>query len=174
MKFNKKYFRIILISLTGLLLIPFKLIILSNNLIPINGIITEVHKSSTRIPYYSFKLSKDSTIFYNSGTGILSNLKNDREILYSEKNKELSFYIDKGDLPKLNTGKEIKYIGLQKTNVLIDLYYHLVSGLWNFIFGMLCIIMMALNTYALYHYKNKVFEVLIIIYLFYGISMLML
>lgn len=174
MKSTKKSLKIVLISAIALLFLPLKLIILNNNLVPINGVIKEVEKSSTRIPYYKFRLSDDSTIYYNSGRGLLSNIKTDKEILYNEKNKEISFYISKVDFSKLNKGEEIKYIGLEKRNVLIDLYYHSVSGLWNVVLGMLCIVMMALNTYAVYTYKKKVFEVFIIIYMLLGISMLML
>lgn len=174
MKSAKKSLKIVLISAIALLFLPLKLIILNNNLVPINGVIKEVEKSSTRIPYYKFRLSDDSTIYYNSGRGLLSNIKTDKEILYNGKNKEISFYISKVDFSKLNKGEEIKYIGLEKRNVLIDLYYHSVSGLWNVVLGMLCIVMMALNTYAVYTYKKKVFEVFIIIYMLLGISMLML
>lgn len=174
MKSAKKSLKIVLISAIALLFLPLKLIILNNNLVPINGVIKEVEKSSTRIPYYKFRLSDDSTIYYNSGRGLLSNIKTDKEILYNEKNKEISFYISKVDFSKLNKGEEIKYIGLEKRNVLIDLYYHSVSGLWNIVLGMFCIVMMALNTYAVYTYKKKVFEVFIIIYMLLGISMLML
>lgn len=174
MKFDKKSLKIVLISVIGLLFLPIKLIILNNNLTPIQGTITEVQKSSTRVPYYKFRLSGDSTLYYNSGRGIISNIKNDRDILYNGKNKEISFYIDKKDLSNRNKGKEIQYIGLEKRNVLIDLYYHSVSGLWNFVFGMFCIVMMALNTYAVYTYKQKLFEIFIVIYLLLGISILML
>lgn len=174
MKSTKKSLKIVLISAIALLFLPLKLIILNNNLVPINGVIKEVENSSTRIPYYKFRLFDDSTIYYNSGRGLLSNIKTDKEILYNGKNKEISFYISKVDFSKLNKGEEIKYIGLEKRNVLIDLYYHSVSGLWNVVLGMLCIVMMALNTYAVYTYKKKVFEVFIIIYMLLGISMLML
>lgn len=174
MKSAKKSLKIVLISAIALLFLPLKLIILNNNLVPINGVIKEVENSSTRIPYYKFRLSDDSTIYYNSGRGLLSNIKTDKEILYNGKNKEISFYISKVDFSKLNKGEEIKYIGLEKRNVLIDLYYHSISGLWNVVLGMLCIVMMALNTYAVYTYKKKVFEVFIIIYMLLGISMLML
>ncbi|SKB39791.1 hypothetical protein SAMN05660841_00278 [Sphingobacterium nematocida] len=174
MKSTKKSLKIVLISAIALLFLPLKLIILNNNLVPINGVIKEVEKSSTRIPYYKFRLSDDSTIYYNSGRGLLSNIKTDKEVLYNGKNKEISFYISKVDFSKLNKGEEIKYIGLEKRNVLIDLYYHSISGLWNVVLGMLCIVMMALNTYAVYTYKKKVFEVFIIIYMLLGISMLML
>lgn len=174
MKSTKKSLKIVLISAIALLFLPLKLIILNNNLVPINGVIKEVENSSTRIPYYKFRLFDDSTIYYNSGRGLLSNIKTDKEILYNGKNKEISFYISKVDFSKLNKGEEIKYIGLEKRNVLIDLYYHSISGLWNVVLGMLCIVMMALNTYAVYTYKKKVFEVFIIIYMLLGISMLML
>ncbi|KKO89198.1 hypothetical protein AAW12_24045 [Sphingobacterium sp. Ag1] len=171
MKLNKRSLKIVILSVIGLLFLPVKLFILKNDLKPISGVITEVKKSSTRVAYYKFKLAGDSSLYYNSGRGLLSNFKNDKETLYNRKDKVINFYINKKDLSAINKGREIKYMGLNNQNLWIDLYYHSVSALWNVVFGMLCIVMMALNTYAVYTYKHKLFEKFIILYLLLGIAM---
>ncbi len=160
--------------MVGILYVPLKLLILKSNLTPVQGLLTKVEKSYTRIPFYRFHLSNDPTLFYNSGTGFLSNLKNDKEILYKGMNKEITFFVNKKDISKTKKETDIQYIGLQKKNVLIDLYYYFFSGFWDVVFSILCILMMGLNLYALYTFKIKLFQIFTFIYLFYGILILLL
>ena len=69
---NAGKFLIILISIIGILYIPFRMQVLKNHLVEINGILEEVEKSGTRKPYYRFKLGNyPNNIFYNSGNGFL-------------------------------------------------------------------------------------------------------
>lgn len=174
MNFNIKPVIIIIVSIIGILYIPSKLMILKNSLVPIRGSIIEVTKSYTRVPFYKFRLSNHSNLFYNSGTGILSNLKDDKEILYTNINKEVDFFINKKDIPGLEKGEDIKYIGLQRKNVLIDMFYYQFSQLGKLPFFIFCILMMCLNVYGVYTFKIRIFELLIILYLVYGILILVL
>lgn len=174
MSFNISPRMIIIVSIIGILYIPAKLMILKNSLIPIKGLVMEVTKSSTRIPFYKFRLSNHSNLFYNSGTGVLYKLKNDKEILYTSINKEIHFFISKADVSRLEEGKDVKYIGLQQKNVLIDLFYYKFSQLGKLPFFIFCILMMCLNTYGIYTFKIRIFEFLIILYLVYGILILVL
>lgn len=174
MNFNKKMTIIIIISIIGILYIPLRLVSLKNNLIPIQGSLIEVTKSSTRIPFYRFRLSDYPNIFYNSGTGFLSNLKSDKEILYKSVNKEITFFINRKDFSKLGKGDDVKYVGLQKKNVFIDLFYYDYSSFGKVFFSMFCILMMCLNLYGRYAFKTKIFEIFILFYLFYVILILIL
>ncbi|WP_294287576.1 hypothetical protein [uncultured Chryseobacterium sp.] len=174
MNFSSKPMMIIIVSMIGILYIPAKLMILKNSLIPIKGSVAEVNKSLTRIPFYKFRLSGHSNLFYNSGTGVLSNLKNDKEILYTNINREIDFFISKTDVLRLEKGKEVRYIGLQKKNVWIDLFYYQFSQLGKIPFFIFCILMMCLNTYGIYTFKLRIFEFMIISYLVYGILILIL
>lgn len=169
-----KSMMIIIFSIIGILYVPSKLMILNNDLIPVSGSVTEVKKSSTRIPFYRFRISNRSNLFYNSGTGLLSNLKNDKEVLYNNMNKEVGFFISKMDLPSIEKGKDINYIGLEKKNVLIDLFYYEFSQLGKlpfFFFGML---VTGFNAYGIYTFRKKIFELLAIFYLFYSFLILAL
>lgn len=174
MNFNIKPVMIIIVSIIGILYVPSKLMILKNNLIPVKGTIVEVAKSYTRVPFYKFRLSNHSNLFYNSGTGLLSNLKDDKEILYTNVNKEIDFFINKTESSKLEKGEDIKYIGLQGKNVLIDMFYYQFSQLGKLPFFIFCILMMCLNVYGVYTFKIRIFEILIVLYLFYGILILVL
>jgi hypothetical protein len=174
MNSNIRFFVIIIVSVIGILYVPLKLIILNNNLTPIQGSLIEVKKSGTRIPFYRFRISDYSNIFYNGGTGLLSNFKSDREILYNKNNKKITFFISKSDTSRIKKGKDIKYIGLQKNNIHIDLFYYQFSQLGKLPFFIFCILMMCLNVYGTYAFKRRVFEVLILLYLFYEILILVL
>lgn len=174
MNFNIKIFIIVLISIAGILYVPLKLIVLKSNLISINGTLTEVTKSFTRVPFYKFRIADYSNELYNSGTGVLSNLKDDKKILYNKNDKNITFFVNKKDFLKLKKGKDIQYIGLQKKNVFIDIFYYYFSQFGKLPFFIFCILMMCLNAYAIYTFKLKIFEFLIVVYLFYGILILVL
>lgn len=174
MNFKIKTFVIVLISIAGILYVPLKLILLKNNLVSINGVLTEVTKSFTRVPFYRFHIADYSNEFYNSGSGVLSNLKDDKKILFNKNYKNVTFFVNKEDLPDLKNGKDIQYIGLQKKNVFVDVFYYYFSQLGKIPFFIFCILMMCLNAYAIFTFKHKIFEFLLIAYLFYGILILVL
>lgn len=174
MNFKIKIFIIVVISIVGILYVPFKLIVLKKNLVDISGTVTDVKKSFTRVPFYSFRISESSNEFYNDGTGVLSNLKDDKKILYNRADKHITFFVNKNDLLNLEYRKDIQYIGLQKENVLIDIFYYYFSKFRKIPFFIFCILMMCLNAYAIYTFRLKIFEILIISYLFYGILILIL
>lgn len=165
---------IILISIIGILYVPFQIFYLKSQLVPIIEIITKVEKSHTRIPSYKFKTSNYQSVFYNSGTGFLSKFKNDKVLLYKGINKEITFYINENDFSKLDAGQNIKYIGLQKKNILIDLFYYYYSDFNKVFFSLIFLFIMCLNVYGLYIIKTKIFEYFLIIYLCYLILILIL
>ncbi|MGD1320660.1 hypothetical protein [Chryseobacterium sp. 2R14A] len=173
MNFKIKIF-VIIISFVGILYIPFKLFVLKSNLVGISGKVTVVKKSFTRIPFYRFRITDYSNEFYNDGTGLLSNLKDDKKILYNTADKQITFFVNKNDLAKLEYKKDIQYIGLQKENVFIDIFYYYFSKFGKIPFFIFCILMMCLNAYAIYTFKSKIFEFLLIAYLLYGILILVL
>lgn len=174
MKYNKRMLLIIIISVTGILYVPLRIVLLKNNITPISGLLTEVEKTYTRIPSYKFKTSNYQSVFYNSGKGFLSKFKNDKVLLYKGINKEITFYINEKDFSKLDAGQNIKYIGLQKKNILIDLFYYYYSDFNKVFFSLIFLFIMCLNVYGLYIIKTKIFEYFLIIYLCYLILILIL
>jgi len=165
---------IIILSIIGISYIPVKLMFLKNNLSPIEGTIREVTKSTNRFAYYQFYIDHYPNVFYNSGTGVLSFFKSDERILKFNINRKIKFYINSEDIEKLKKGEEVIYIGLQDKNIIIDVFYYYFSKLNKIPFFLFCILMMCLNFYGISILKNKIFEILLTVYLFLGMLILIL
>lgn len=165
---------IILISVIGIIYLPFKIFYLKSKLIPIKEVIKNVEKSHTRIPYYKFKVQRNLVEYYNSGNGLLSFFKNDEKILKRNINNELKFYINKEYTRDLEKNNKIFYIGLHNEHVYIDIFYYYFTGLGKFLFFLFCILIMCLNLYGVYVIKNRIFEIFLMYYIFYSIIILIL
>ena len=118
MKSNLKTSTLIL-SFIGLTFLPIAMLIQYNLLITIEGVLSEVNKSSHRTPYYKLNLNGYKSTFQNKGNGLLSFLK--PAIVYNK--KPVYFKILKDNLPFVNTYEKTTYIGFNGKDTLIDLYY---------------------------------------------------
>lgn len=165
---------IIVISVIGILYVPVRLLILKNNLNPIQGTVKNVEKSSDRFSYYQFHIDQYPNTFYNSGTGLLSFFKDDEKILKFNIDREIRFYINSEDIEKLKKGEKVIYMGLQGKNIIIDIFYYHFSKLSKMPFFLFCILMMCLNFYGIFILKSKIFEILLTVYLFLGMLILIL
>lgn len=158
---------IIILSVLGLLYVPLKMIILSHELTSIEGKLISMEKSRNRNPYFTFHLDNYSNLFYNEGNGTMSYFKDDEAVLKQNLNKNMSFFIHNDDFPKLNAREKIAYIGLQEKNIWIDLFYYHFSQLYKIPLIFFCIVMMIINFIGIRVYKNRIYEILLIIYFFY-------
>lgn len=161
-------------SIIGILYVPLQILYVKNQLVPLEKVILNIEKSHTRIPYYKFNVQGSPIKYYNSGNGFLSFLKNDGKLLKENINENLDYYINKKDLSINENSKDIFYIGLNKKNVFIDIFYSHFTGFGKFLFFLFCIFIMCLNIYGIYIIKNKIFEIFLTFYIFYSIIILIL
>lgn len=154
MKLTLKTFTLIC-TFIGLLSIPITMFIQYQRLVPIEGVLSEVNKTSNRTPYFKFNLHGYNCTFINKGNGTLSYLK--PAIVYNE--APVNFKILKYDLQFVNTYGKITYIGFGGKNTLIDLYYCITKpSLFIQIFLVFCgSILVVLNMICHYRYKQKIF-----------------
>ena len=171
MKSNLKTVTLIF-SFIGLTFLPITMLIQYNRLVPIEGVLSEVNKSTNRIPYFKFNLNGYKCTFENQGNGLLSLLK--PAIIYNE--KPVYFKILKDDLPFVNTYLKFSYIGFNGKHTLIDLYYCIIKpSLFIQIFLMCCTIALAgLNFICLYSYKQRIFKRLMVAYLLFTFLLMLL
>ena len=171
MKSNLKTITFIL-SFIGLTFLPITMLIQYNRLVPIEGILSEVNKSTNRISYFKFNLSGYKCTFENKGNGLLSLLK--PAIIYNE--KPVYFKILKDDLPFVNTYLKFTYIGFNGKHTLIDLYYCIVKpSLLIQIFLICCtVVLFGLNFICHYRYKQIVFKRLMVASLLFSFLLMLL
>lgn len=110
------------LSLIGFCYIPLRMFVQSQQLVAINGRITQVSASKTRIPYFSFQIEGKPCIFFNPGNGSLSLFKT--KII--DTGQPVSFKIRKEDLPKIKVDNRILYFAYNGHYLWIDLYYSIV------------------------------------------------
>ena len=154
MKSTLKNFTLIC-TFIGLLFIPITMFVQYHRLVPIEGVLSEVNKTSNRIPYYKFNLHGYNCTFINKGNGTLSYLK--PAIVYNE--EPVYFKVLKDELPFVDTYGKITYIGFGRKNTLIDLYYCITKpSLFIQLFLVFCgLILAVLNLFCHYRYKEKIF-----------------
>ncbi|MFD2287079.1 hypothetical protein GJU39_10550 [Pedobacter petrophilus] len=171
MKSNLKTFTLIF-SFIGLTFLPITMLIQHNRLVTIQGILSEVNKSSNRIPYYRLNLNGYKSTFQNKGNGLLSLLK--PAIVYDR--KPVFFKILKDDLLFVNTYEKTTYIGFNGKHTLIDLYYCITKpSLFIQIFLVICgFTLVVLNLICHYRYKQKIFARLMFAALLFSFLLMLL
>ncbi len=171
MKSNLKTFTLIL-SFSFLTFLPITMLIQYNRLVTVKGVLSEVNKSSNRIPYYKFNLESYKSTFQNKGNGTLSLLK--PAIVYNK--KPVYFKILKDNLPFINTYEKTTYIGFNGKNTLIDLYYCITKpSLFIQLFLIFCSFTLAvLNLICHYRYKQKIFTKLMFASLIFSFLLMLL
>ncbi|MGU3376103.1 hypothetical protein [Chryseobacterium sp. M5A1_1a] len=155
---------VIILSLLGIVYIPLRMLITVYSLEEVRGTIKELHKSSTRIPYYTFILKEYSCTFYNKGNGALSLLKDPPE----SGKKPTSLMIKSTDRSLLSGNQPVFYFAFNKKNKLIDVYYSIVrSGLFShFMILSFYFFILVFNVMGAYRYpKQELFVNFIKLYL---------
>ena len=148
---------ILLFSFVAVLYIPVNIISTHKNLIEIRGTLKEIKKSRNRNPYFEFKLNEFPCTFHNPGNGTLNIFKNDIEMNVNQ----VVFYIDKKAKDDLQSNSKIIYMGFNKKNLIIDVYYKIVrpNGLVHFLFIFSSFIILCVNVFCFYVYnKARIFE----------------
>jgi len=98
----------------------FKIAAVYNALQPIQGTVTQIKKSSNRIPVYILHLQQYKSRFKSVGNGTLSLLKPVPKV-----NKEVLFYIREQDKAKTRQNDIVPAFGLHHYT-LVDCYYFTV------------------------------------------------
>jgi len=112
----------ILLSLIGFCYIPLRMFVQSQQLVTLNGRITQVSASKTRIPYFSFQIDEEPCTFSNPGNGSLSLFKT----RITDTKQPVTFKIRQEDLAAIKTNNKILYFAYNGHDLWIDLYYSIV------------------------------------------------
>lgn len=162
----------LIFTFIGLTFVPVTMLIQYNRLVKIEGVLSEVNKSSNRMPYYKLNVYGYKSTFQNKGNGLLSLIK--PTIVYTR--KPIYFKILKDNLPFVDTYAKTTYMGFNGKNTLIDLYYcitkpSLFIQIFLISYGFMLVV---LNLSCHYKYKQKIFTRLLFASLLFSFLIMIL